>query len=174
MPKVLDDETLILDGFVIAHEIVGHHAREVVVLKNYTPVVNEFVWRCLQHLQRGRRLLVVLDGKRNHSKYATNEARKRRRVKALMQVELQLDEDAEGYEIDASTLKLAAAVSGTRTTPSRGARAVTRTVAAFTYQRVFRSFRTWLVSSSTRPSPLRGNARGTALAKTMTTVTLKK
>ena len=111
IPKAFDGQTLYVDGFVWLHELVAHHAREVVILKNLTPVVNEFVWRCLQHLQSGRRVLIVLDGMRHTSKYATNEARHLRRVKALMEVELALDEDEEGLTIDPTALRLSAAVS---------------------------------------------------------------
>ncbi len=114
MSKAFESQTIIFDGFVLLHEAVAHHARDVVVPKNFAPVVNEVVWRSLQYLQKGRRVLVVLDGKRNDSKHATDQAPMEKRVRAQLNVELALEDDAHGCTIDSSTLTLAAEVSEAR------------------------------------------------------------
>ncbi len=109
--KTFQGQFIIVDGFVWLHEAVAHHAREVVVKKNFSPVVNELVWRCLQYLQRGRRVLIVLDGTLHSSKHTTKQARMEKRVRAQMAVELALEDDPYGYSIEHSTLTIAAAVS---------------------------------------------------------------
>ena len=103
--------TLIVDGYVWLHACVAHHAREVVVHKNYTPVVNMMVWRAKTQLHNGRPILIVLDGKRNASKNPTHLARAARRVRNLASVTFALETDVDGLEIDESTLRVAAAVS---------------------------------------------------------------
>lgn len=109
--RTVDGWRIYVDGFVWLHEAVTHHAREVVLNKNFTPVVTELVWRCLQYLNKGRRIVIVLDGKRHASKHSTNEARLKRRVLAQAAVDLALEDDEENITIDDSTLKIAAAVS---------------------------------------------------------------
>ena len=48
--KTFEGQFIIVDGFVWLHEAVAHHAREVVVKKNFSPVVNELVWRCYEQV----------------------------------------------------------------------------------------------------------------------------
>ena len=61
----LKNKTVAVDSFVWLHRLVSNYAHEVVVNKNFNPVIDdEFVWRTRQYTLRGSKFIHVFDGKR--------------------------------------------------------------------------------------------------------------
>ena len=60
----LKNRTVAVDSFVWLHRLVSKNAHEVVVNKNFNPVIDEFVWRTRQYTLRGSKFIHVFDGKR--------------------------------------------------------------------------------------------------------------
>ena len=58
------NKTIAVDTFVWLHRFVAKHALEVVVNKNFGPVIEELVWRTRQYTLRGSSIIHVFDGKR--------------------------------------------------------------------------------------------------------------